>query len=442
MSAVGRLSLALVITALALGAPLPAPFAASAQAQAKNAKSARAAKAAKSKRDRNNKKKKKKNGAAAQAEPETEPAAETAPLAGIELDQPAPANGPPDALVALAKPRTRKIGVPTFTGKSSESTRQAVLQVLSAHTDIELIGHDDLEFVAKRLKADPSDGAGRTKLAGELDLFGWVVADGDDGVVRVVDAKNKTLGKLKLDPSKRADVQVQERLWQELGRFISDEGLRNFTVARSRQQVLQKLQRHAAEQTKQQALAGQRTKLRGEQLALLKEHAGKRLAGQNEELLRQSKIASDRVTAQRAAAEQARKNAAAAAARQAEQARKNAAAAAAAARQAQPQPGYPPQGYGAQQGGYGYGAQQGGYGYGAQQGGYGAQPVQPGGYGAQPAQPGGYGAQPGGYGAQPGTAYGAAQAGGYRFSTPQPGAPPASSDGSAAQGADDAKPAP
>jgi hypothetical protein len=352
---------------LALGVPLPG-FSASAHAEAKS-KSARAgAKAGKNKRGKNKKK--------PAAEATTPPAADAGgPLAGIELDQPLPPNGPPDALAALVKPRVRKVGVPTFHGKSADSMRQAVLQVLSAHTDIELIGHDDLEFVAKRLQADPADGAGRTKLAGELKLYGWVVADGDDGRLSVVDAHNKTLGTLKLDPSKRADVQVQERLWNELGRFLSDEGLRNYTVVRSHESAVKKLQGEGNELGKQHALAEQREKRRAEQLVLLKEHANKRLAAQNEELLRQSKIANDRATAQREAAAQqielARKNAAAAAA----------AAAAARQAQAQPQPAYPQQGYGAQAGSYGYGAQPAGYG----QPSYGAA-AQPG-YGAA-AQPG------------------------------------------------------
>ena len=377
--------------------PLPESAASSAHAEAKGKKSARAAKASKNDKGKRGKNKKKK----AAAEPEAEngeltPVADGPPLAGIQLDQPAPANGPPDALVALAKPRMRKIGVPTFVGKSSESMRQAVLQVLSAHPDIELIGHDDLEFVAKRLKADPGDGAGRTKLAGELKLYGWVVADGDDGTLSVVDAHNKTLGTLKLDRSKRADVQVQERLWSELGRYLSDEGLRNYTVVRAHERVIAKLQRLDAEQAKQHASAEQREKLRGQQLVLLKDHAGKRLTAQNGELLRQSKLASDRIAAQRAAT-----------ARQIELARKNAAAAAA-ARQAQAQPVYPQQqqGYGAQQGAYGYGQPQGEYG--AQQGGYGAQ------QGAPTTYPGGYTTYPGGYrfSTQPGA---------YNYQQPQGG---------------------
>ncbi|HMI92777.1 MAG TPA: hypothetical protein VK509_15480, partial [Polyangiales bacterium] len=233
---------------LALCVPLPG-FSASAHAEAKS-KSARAgAKAGKNKRGKNKKK------PAAEAATAPPAAAQGGPLAGIELDQPLPPNGPPDALAALVKPRVRKVGVPTFLGKSADSMRQAVLQVLSAHTDIELIGHDDLEFVAKRLQADPADGAGRTKLAGELKLYGWVVADGDDGRLSVVDAHNKTLGTLKLDPSKRADVQVQERLWNELGRFLSDEGLRNYTVVRSHESAIKKLQGQGSELGKQHALA-------------------------------------------------------------------------------------------------------------------------------------------------------------------------------------------
>jgi hypothetical protein len=400
---------------LVLCAPLPAGLTSSAHAEA-NGKSARAAKTGKSKRGKNKGKKKPAAEANGESAAAAAPAANGAAVSGIQLDHPVPPSGPPDALAALIKPRVRKIGVPTFRGKSAESMRQAVLQVLSAHTDIELVGHDDLEFVAKRLQADPGDGAGRTKLAGELKLYGWVVADGDDGRLSVVDKNNKTLGTMKLDRSKRADVQVQERLWPELGRFLSDEGLRNYTIVRAHKLAVKKLQAQGAELARQHALAEQREKRRAEQLVALKEHAGKRLTAQNEELLRQSKLASDRIAAQREARERqielARKNAAAAAAAAAA-ARQAQAQAQAQAQQAQPQPAYPAvpqQGYGAQPGGYGSPAPPGGYGYGQQPGGYGAQPAA--GYGAAQghgAQPGGYGygaqggyaTQPAGYGVQP-----------------------------------------
>jgi hypothetical protein len=136
----------------------------------------------------------------------------------------------PDALAAFGKTRVRKVGVPPFQGSQSESLRQGVLEVLSAHSEIEVVGYRDMEIAIKRLGADPATDPGRVRLATEFGLYGWVVGDGDEGHVRVIDASGRTLGQMALDHAARADMQVRDRFWRELGRYLSDEGLRAHRV--------------------------------------------------------------------------------------------------------------------------------------------------------------------------------------------------------------------
>ncbi len=381
------------------------------------------AKASRAKTRKAKKKKAKEKAEQEQAAPPAEPeAAATTDLIGSSEN--ATPSGPPDALVALEKPRSRKVGVPEFSKDASAGLRQAVLDALSAHPDLELVGQDDLEFAAKRYGVKDSDREGRKKLAKELGLYAWVIADGDGNSVQVVDDNGRTLGTMKLKHEIRADVQIEERMWDELGRYLSDEGLLSYTVARWKTDAQKKQQSLGRELERQQKAAEDRVKREEQQLAALREHASARFRAQHDELNRQQKLAVERIEAQRKATaerlELARKNAVAARQRQAQEA---------AQQQQQPAQGYGTYGQGAygQQPNYGgYGQQPpqgtgsyGGYGQQPNYGGYGQQPQQGtgsyGGYGQQPNY-GGYTPKPnyGGYGQQPPAGYGnyGAQGGG------------------------------
>src|SRR5882672_1966407 len=88
---------------------------------------------------------------------------------------------PPDAMVALEKPRVRRVAVPAFTGPSADSLRQVVLEVLSSHPDVELLGQPDLEVVARRIGAKLDQPADRVRLTNELGLYAWVDGDASHG---------------------------------------------------------------------------------------------------------------------------------------------------------------------------------------------------------------------------------------------------------------------
>jgi hypothetical protein len=237
----------------------------------------------------------------------------------------------PDAFVALKKPRMRKVAVPRFRGASADTVRQAVLDALSEHNDLEIIGQPDLEVVANRLGLTVEQPKDRQRLSSELGLYAWFDGDGDRGEIRVTDASGTPLGKMKLKRGDRMEEQVMAGLWHELGRYVSDEGMREYLVSYCKGAALQKLEALDAELARQKELAAQRAKQRAERLEALKKHARARVIAQQTELVHQSELAGDRVRReQKEAAKQAE------AARQAEIARqKEAAKEAEAARQAE-----------------------------------------------------------------------------------------------------------
>lgn len=223
---------------------------------------------------------------------------------------------PPDAYAALEKPRVRKVAVPRFSGASANSLRQAVLDVLSAHTDLELIGQPDLEVVARRIGAKISEPQDRARLSAELGLYAWFDADGDKSVVRVTDAGGEVLCSMKMRKDERFDTQIRKRMWQELGRCVSDEGMRQFLVGYRTAAAMQKLQAQEDELAHQRELAEKHAKQLAQRLEAMKTHARARLLAEQTEITHQSELASERIRReQKEAAKQAE------AARQAELAR-------------------------------------------------------------------------------------------------------------------------
>ena len=261
----------------------------------------------------------------------------------------------PDALVALVKPRTRKIAVAEFTGKDGEHLRKTVLDVLSAQADLELLSFRDIEIVAHRIGIGQSSSDDRTRLATELGIYAWIDGDADKASVRLSDAHDETLDTLALDAA-HADAQPRERLWNEVGRFISDEGLREYRVTHAREAAKQLLAAQDKEIVRQQEIAARHEQERAKRLAALKGKAQALLQQQDAELKRQVTVAAEhrrngRTSAQgraRAASRDGRSQAQMAQqaelARQAEAARQ--AQLAQQAQYAQPAPGaYPAAGY-------------------------------------------------------------------------------------------------
>ena len=222
----------------------------------------------------------------------------------------APKGGlPPDPWVALDKPRMRRVAVPGYVGKGADSLRQAVLEVLTEHVDLEVVGTADLEMVEKRLHLSAREPASWPRIATELSLYALVVGDGDASRVRVVDTHGRTLGTLALDPKQRLDTQARVRLWPELGRFLSDEGLRQHLLAVMRASADAVLHGQGDEMVRQRELADRRAKLREQLLLASSKRAASRLAAQSAELARQAGLAQERIKQQQLAAAKAAEDA-------------------------------------------------------------------------------------------------------------------------------------
>ncbi|MFI5306147.1 MAG: hypothetical protein ACHQ53_02275 [Polyangiales bacterium] len=206
-----------------------------------------------------------------------------------------PAGGPvPDAQAALVKPRVRKVGVPRFTGRSADSMRQAALDVLSAHPDIEVVGQSDMDVVTHHGQGKTDSAADRVRLALELGLYAWIDGDGSRGTLTVTNARGEMIAALDLDPSRRTDLETQERLWPALGRFLSDEGLRRALVLESKAEADRMLAALNDERGRQRELAKQHATERADRLTTLKGHAQKRLSAQRSELGHQIELAGER----------------------------------------------------------------------------------------------------------------------------------------------------
>src|SRR5689334_1759545 len=99
---------------------------------------------------------------------------------------------------------------------------------------------------------------------------------------------------MKLKHEIRAGVQIEERMWDELGRYLSDEGLLAYTVTRWKSDAQKKQQSLGRELERQQKLAEDRVAREERQLAAFREHANTRFRAQHDELNRQQKLAVER----------------------------------------------------------------------------------------------------------------------------------------------------
>jgi hypothetical protein len=230
----------------------------------------------------------------------------------------------PNALAALIEPRVRKIAIAQFAGSGGERLRGAVLEVLSAHADLELLGFRDIDVVAHRLGIGQTEPHDRKRLSAELGVYAWVDGDAQAETLRLSDGDDRTLASIQLD-DRRPDAQARERVWPEFGRFISDEGMRQHRVAAAREAATKLLAAQDAELARQQEIAARREQLRVQRLAAAKNHARTVLEAQSAEQQRQVMVAAelrrkreDEARRQALAAQQAEAQRQAEAARQAQ----------------------------------------------------------------------------------------------------------------------------
>ncbi|MDH5675530.1 MAG: hypothetical protein OEZ06_25635 [Myxococcales bacterium] len=321
----------------------------------------------------------------------------------------------------------RKVAVVDGELPRDSSARMALLEELSAHTELEVIGSSDVDVVANRIGVGPDSSRGRKLLAAELGLFAWVeLAPGPGGVrIRITDKHDVPRGSL--DVSGRDDASLAATMhadfWPKLGPVLSEQARLEQRLYAQRELALERQKARADGLVRHRELAIKRREHEQQRLQDAKLAAIEKAKTRAEELERQRQLVVERraeearkrqeeeAEAQRKLAEMARQREAEQQrmAREAAMERERQAKQAAMARQqaaAKPAPAY---GYGANAN-TGYGGQPNGY-----------APPQQAAWPAQapaPAPAAGYGQQPSaGYG-QP--AYGSAPQGGGYGSAPPP----------------------
>ncbi len=218
----------------------------------------------------------------------------------------APQHTAPSAWAAIeGAVQTRKVCVMRFPGKGGDPLRQVVLDALSQHTEVEVIGVNDVEVSAKRLGVSMTDEHGRAVLGEDLGVYAWVDGDGARGVAWLSLSDGKRLGEVKFASSEaRSGDAANVKVWSALGHFVSDVALRDHVVARRSASAESKLAAAAAEQQKQVELALQRMERRNKHLAKLQLRAAEVLRAQTDEVTHQQTLALER--AREAEAEAAR----------------------------------------------------------------------------------------------------------------------------------------
>jgi len=224
---------------------------------------------------------------------------------GASDDGAAPAaTGKPDAWVALGQDvRVRKVVVSGFDGKGALRLRQAVLDALSEHTEVEVIGAKDVEVSAKSLGHSTSDRSGRTALSAELGIYAWVQHDEGKGSIVLVDAEGEQLAALPVAQHGGSEADLRVKIWSTFGPHVSDQGLRMRLLERLRMSASGKLKAVEEETLRQSELAMRREERRASHLAASRQRATTILQAQQAEVDHQQQQAVARI--QRAKQEQA-----------------------------------------------------------------------------------------------------------------------------------------
>jgi hypothetical protein len=212
-------------------------------------------------------------------------AGEAAPAASVK----------PDAWAALDQDvRVRKVVVADFRGKGALRLRQAALDALSEHTEVEVIGANDVEVSAKSLGLSAHDASGREALSEQLGIYAWVDHDDARGSIVLIDAEGERLAELRVSDHRGSEADLRTTIWSTLGPQISDQGLRAHLLERMRLSASGKLKALDEESTHQTELALRREERRAVHLERSKHNALAVLQGEQAVVVQQQQLAMDR----------------------------------------------------------------------------------------------------------------------------------------------------
>jgi hypothetical protein len=197
----------------------------------------------------------------------------------------------------------RKVVVAAFDEPEELELRGAVLEVLSARTDIEVLALDDIAVVAKRLGTDPVSARGRSLISQELNIYAWIdarVSGRYEVYISLSDRENLQLSTLHLTgktPGVLAAA-IHSGLWQRIGPLLSRQARLLQRVEQQREAARQKIQAIEKDRERQKRLALQREQRRLRLLAAARKETGIKWQAWQQELKRQTELVRERTPAE------------------------------------------------------------------------------------------------------------------------------------------------
>jgi hypothetical protein len=207
---------------------------------------------------------------------------------------------------AHAKP-PRKIAVARFTAPSDSRARQAVLDTLSDHRDLEVVPLEDLEFASRRVHVELATPEGRAKVSSELGIEAWIDAEVEGAQARIslTSVSDGLLASVTVRAPTPAvlDALVGERMWQALGPSLSDaERARRARIAAA-ELARAKIAARQQEYERQVKLMRERTLRRVERMRAERALARKKQDALVAEMMRQKNLVAEAERRQREADE-------------------------------------------------------------------------------------------------------------------------------------------
>jgi hypothetical protein len=197
----------------------------------------------------------------------------------------------------------RKVVIAPFSEPAGSKGREAVLEIFSEQNDIEMVGYNDAEIVAKRLGADLGSSKGRSVVSADMGIYAWLdgrVGDGFDAQIRLSDANSRTLknAQIKADSAQMLASLIRTDLWRQVGPEISDRAKLQQRYENQCQLAAQTFAAWQKEINRQGELAVQRQQRRKEYLVAAQTAAMQKLKEWNDQIAHQGQLAQERKQAE------------------------------------------------------------------------------------------------------------------------------------------------
>jgi hypothetical protein len=200
------------------------------------------------------------------------------------------------AETADAEP-THRIVVARFKAPADSRARQAVLDVLSAHSEVEVVSLEDAEFEGRRNHVDITSPSGREKVSSKLGIDGWLDGDIDGSKAMIAlaspDGAKRATTTIEAPSANLLDASIGSRVWAEIGPRVSDVERRRRVLHEQAEIARNKLAARQQELDRQRKLITARAERRVQLLRAAHDTARKKRAALTGELDRQRELVAE-----------------------------------------------------------------------------------------------------------------------------------------------------